>query len=323
MATAETWLALRTEGPGLDPATAFAGPARGELRLSWSRYEPRLGAGGAASIRGLLTDLGLVGPADELASLLAPGREVRAAVTLRLGDDAVRAFSRLDGVDDRGWLADHLNALCRWLADPAAPWSAPGRKEVARGAFLAALLRSELYRPLRGMGALELEQKLAGRRVTVVVPDRAGRRRRVSATLVRRTTGATSPHPAFAVLATAAEARLRGGRTLVGLDGALADVWRAAELPRAALEGAIDAFVRTLARATVDDWPEPSLPIWLVLARLCRLAPETLASATGTATLRARTPGEPEWTEVHTLRLSGGLPRHRPGDPHRPVPVRP
>jgi len=79
----------------------------------------------------------------------------------------------------------------------------------------------------------------------------------------------------------------------------------------AAVAGAASAFASTLRRLSPSAWPSPPFLPWLIIARIARTAPESLAAVRGTASLRWQS--SDGWQSPLTLRLESGVPVHAPG----------
>jgi hypothetical protein len=74
------------------------------------------------------------------------------------------------------------------------------------------------------------------------------------------------------------------------------------------LMAATDAFATTMRALVPSGWHNPMFLVWLVLARLTRLAPEQLGQIRGTAALRWQVDGQAHGPR--TLRLTNGVPLH-------------
>ena len=110
----------------------------------------------------------------------------------------------------------------------------------------------------------------------------------------------------YASLGTLYRGRQRGLRALRKLEQQ-AKKARESRLP-GDLEDLSRLAAAGLQSASAGLWDNPMFDFWLVLARLSRLAPETLAAATGFASLRARSGEGEAWAEPLTWKLSAGLP---------------
>jgi len=293
---AGTWLSFRCrsrqESSDLDLPHDEATP---ELRLTMTRRDAATRAGELRAIERLLYHLGFIDHLDGRRRVLtgdvAPGSAARLGITLRLAGEAVQAL--LTALDDQaGWDTDVLNAAHRWFDEPLLKDRIPfTRMRAGRG--LAMVLASPLYRRDWRLGRQVFEQRhRSGFEITC---GRGEQLRTVRLSPLER-------YPGLVTLQTARAAvpgRLARVAALLAVTGG--------RTPQA-LMAATGAFAATMRNLVPGGWHNPQFLVWLVLARLTRLAPERLGEVRGTASLRWQTEGEEHGPL--TLRLATGLPAH-------------
>ena len=316
-----TWLTHRVEGPGLDPGSPFEPEIDTELRLSLATREDETTILELRSIDDLLFDLGFIDAPVQYQAEASEGMTVSLTVSLRLGSAAVEGL--LCDLDRRAsWCVDARNALHRWFIDRSVNLGLPGRSNIRRGDAFAAFVRSSLYSRACSQSSLQFETEIANNILRMTLADRDGQPRAVRLRPVRQTGGAPTPHPAFAAPITAVQGLLKDARRhLYEFGEALKTLRAANEITANDLSRISAKFCKAIAAADNGHWPSPTLPLWVVVARLARTRPQALTDARGVATVRFRDAGASEWAVVERLQTTDGIPRHRVGDPEGIFPI--
>lgn len=292
------WWRSKASGPDGALASPYTEIESQSLRLSFTRRDHKTLPAELQAIDAMLNDLGFLTPGGaRAASLPAPPVHTRLSIDLRLDAASVAAFLRNEG-NAGGFNRDYRNAAHRTFADPLIVKDFEGAR---LGAVLAALLEEPFFdanwtsdfirfakKGLNKPWRLEIDGRQVQDRWAIKRGSDASIRFLELLELVRDRGGA------FKRLQKTAKALEE-----LGVRPLPADLRQVARL-----------FANAMGKALIKKWDLPASPLWLVLARLSRVASSSLLKARGVAVLRWKPTGAGDWNEPLVWRLENGLPAH-------------
>ncbi|MEM7353116.1 MAG: hypothetical protein AAF657_20145 [Acidobacteriota bacterium] len=307
-----TWLSLEATGHGKALAEPYQeGFDSQELRLTFTREDEETLPDELAALEALLFDLGLLQTdSSRLQDLSTDPIITNFALDLRLREKALAAL--FSAVDEPGWNIDTLNAGNRWLDEPLIP----GRFKTTTfrtGRVLAAVLADQGFQQhwlsladfLANVPQENLPVEVGGKEVKiprVSVQTDSGKRvfqqRGIGDLIFSRKNGL--------------EGLSRAQEEYAGLATDKPEPKALRQLARHFSDAmASNAFnPGGTSNVVFPQWANPLFNLWLILARICRVAPSALDDSAGMAVLRWKAKAEDDWQEPLRWQASGALPNH-------------
>jgi hypothetical protein len=288
---ATSYLLLEAKSPDLNPTASYESLDY-SLRLTFSREDEKTEARELSAIRRMLSDWGFQGAMPAL-----PNRCMsRFAFEVLLTSNAVDALFDEIGAESAfgGWNRDYRNALIRWFSDEfvTSPIVHPPGEQ---GEILSAIVATEAFETSPDVQRFfeEVEQNAIQFEGEQIRFERFGNG------------GAMQLRPPFTSIGLAISKRGDRYARFEAVKRPLQQA-RATKLPA-------DCAALTLAAARMFDtfaneWEQPGYNLWLILARLSRIAPASLAEAKGLASLRWRMTSNDPWDLARFE--GGGIPQN-------------
>ena len=303
------WLESQAQGNGLDFSKAYQGQPKPSLRLVFTREDTKAMSEELASMSELLAGFGFeVGGAIE--QKIPLGWTTQLSLSFHFIDSAGQALEALVGGTGNasGWNGDFLQAAHVWFRRAVDERFLSKPKSVSWGAFLDAVIGTEIFEDNWTSGVFPLLNATAGKSGQISVLDKNGVKKKVDLTWGEPPSNPRTPNMELGLLY--GSLIPKRGRGVAAKQRTL-QAWES-------LEGAHnDANYRDLSRRFVNGclrsavygptWPSSLFILWLTLVRLGRRQPELLTSARGLALLRFRPDAHEEWQEPIRLTLPHGI----------------
>lgn len=292
------WWRATASGPDGSPAARYTKVESRSLRLGFCRRDHKTLPEERRAIDAMLADLGFLEEESDPKASSLPGAAVNTQLSVDLRFDAAaldEVLRRED--DDEGWNRDFLNAARRTFADRLVTTEFQGAR---LGAVLAALVEEPFFndnwtdstgflsRGLNKPWKVEIDGRQVQDRWVLPAGGQTIIRLPALSEVIFNRRGA------FQRLQKAAKSHHELG---------------ARPLPED-LRTAARLFANAMGKALQKQWDLPVSPLWLVLARLSRLAPQGLLTVRGIAVLRWKPTGAEDWNDPLVWRLRHGLPAH-------------
>ncbi|MEM7480725.1 MAG: hypothetical protein AAF481_06100 [Acidobacteriota bacterium] len=300
------WLESRESGSGADISRAYDGQDHTHaLRLSFWREDQETHPNATRSLTSVLSELGFVfagSAAGDAPAATAPppAARTRFGLSAQFPGEAARAFGQ--HLKPSEWNPSFLSAARRWFDDGTVAVPFPAIAGANLGQVLEAITRSPAFEEEWAVGSREFAAAVSG-----------GMRVRVEGIekliqVVRPTGGGSlqyrSPYLPLKRLIDARRPSIKHQKRIAKALDAVTGSRSPDDYRKLSRTFALGWNVTAAASAS---WPSSAFPLWLVLAHLTAVAPETLEQATGIAFLRWRTADQDDWSPPAAWKLENGL----------------